>query len=243
MGRLLLCVDLGCVPWLLWSSRPRSLATRRLTPSTVPSRSTPTSSTSPRRAGHCTDGAGGARLTESGPDCGHGTGAGGLRSRPGPGLTHQGSALNHFRLCTAPQRADCWRGRLPHYSRAARKAAASASFRRASSAVTRAERSRSDLTWRISSRITSVAATSWPCAYPRRKPCRSAARSTVIRTCLCSLAAAPASSVCNSGAAAGDSVTACGMPFAAWAPDSSAAPGFCVGLMSSSTPPAVFHAR
>ena len=46
------------------------------------------------------------------------------------------------------------------YSLAARIASASASRRRASSAVTRADRSGSARTWRISSRITSAAATS-----------------------------------------------------------------------------------
>ena len=56
------------------------------------------------------------------------------------------------------------------YSRAARIASASASWRRASSAVTRADNSGSARTWRISSRITSAAATSRACEYPRRNP-------------------------------------------------------------------------
>ena len=54
------------------------------------------------------------------------------------------------------------------YSRAARIASARASRRRASSAVTLADRSGSFLIWRISSRTTSAAAISRPRAYPRR---------------------------------------------------------------------------
>ena len=49
-----------------------------------------------------------------------------------------------------------------HYSRAARIASARASRRRASSAVTLADRSGSFLIWRISSRTTSAAAISRP---------------------------------------------------------------------------------
>ena len=59
---------------------------------------------------------------------------------------------------------------LHRYSLAARIASASASRRRSSSAVTLADRSGSARTWRMSSRITSAAATSRTCAYPRRNP-------------------------------------------------------------------------